>query len=229
MKAVIMAGGFGTRLRPLTCNIPKPVVNVANRPIMEHILALLKAHGLVDVTAILYHQPEIIRDAFKDGSEFGVTINYVKTEADLGTAGAVKYSTTGVKDTFLVISGDVLTDIDLTRSIEFHKKKKSLFTIVLTRVPNPLAFGVVIAEKSGKITKFLEKPSWGEVFSDTVNTGIYIIEPEAMKFVPDNKEFDFSKNLFPILMENKIQIWGHVAHGYWRDVGNINEYRTAHY
>ncbi|HDS09125.1 MAG TPA: nucleotidyltransferase, partial [Firmicutes bacterium] len=129
---------------------------------------------------------------------------------------------------FIVISGDVITDFNLTKAVKFHKDRKSLITIVLTRVKNPLEYGVVIIDKENQITKFLEKPSWGEVFSDTINTGIYIIEPAIMKYIPENQEFDFSKNLFPTLMKNNIPIYGYVAEGYWKDVGNIGEYRKSH-
>ncbi|MCI0706720.1 MAG: nucleotidyltransferase family protein, partial [Ignavibacteriae bacterium] len=191
MKAVIMAGGFGTRLRPLTCNIPKPMVPMANKPMMEHIVALLKKHGITEHIATLYYQPEIISNYFGDGSDFGVKLQYRKAEADFGTAGSVRNAKDFLDQKFLVISGDVLTDFDLTAAIKFHESKKALATIVLTRVANPLQFGVVIARDDGKITRFLEKPSWGEVFSDTINTGIYIFEPEVLDFIPKGEEFDF--------------------------------------
>ncbi|MDD3628086.1 MAG: nucleotidyltransferase family protein, partial [bacterium] len=229
MKAVIMAGGFGTRLRPLTCNIPKPMVPVANRPIMQHIVQLLKKHNFKDVISILYFQPEQITDYFKDGKDFGIKMKYQNAQEDFGTAGSVKNTESLIGDSpFLVISGDVITDFNLTKAVKFHKDKKSLITIVLTRVKNPLEYGVVITDQKSRITKFLEKPSWGEVFSDTINTGIYIIEPEIMKHIPEKQEFDFSKNLFPTLMKNNIPIYGYIADGYWKDVGNITEYRKSH-
>jgi len=230
MKTVIMAGGFGTRLRPLTTNIPKPIATVANKPMMEHITDLLKKHGLTDIVSALYFQPEVITDYFRDGSEFGVKMSYIRTETELGTAGAVKAAGKYLDDgTFLIISGDVLTDFDLNKAIEYHKKKKALATMVLTRVDEPLQYGVVITEKNGRIVKFLEKPSWGEVFSDTINTGIYILEPEVLSFIPEETNFDFSKNLFPLLLEKKLPLFGYIASGYWKDVGSLTEYRTAHY
>lgn len=228
MKAVIMSGGFGTRLRPLTCNIPKPMVPMMNKPMMEHIVDLLKKHGITDIVATLFYQPEIIKDYFSDGSKFGIKMQYRKAEADYGTAGSVRNAADFLNERFIIISGDVLTDFDLEKAIEFHEKKKAKATLVLTHVVNPLSFGVVITDAGGKITRFLEKPSWGEVFSDTINTGIYIIEPEVLRLIPYQKEFDFSKNLFPTMLEQDMGLYGYVADGYWRDIGNLNEYQEAH-
>lgn len=229
MQAVIMAGGFGTRLRPITCSIPKPMALVANRPMLSHIIELLKKHNFNDLTMMLYYQPEIIKNYFKDGKDLGVSIKYLRPEADLGTAGSVGFARENINDTFLVISGDVLTDFDISKAIEFHRKKKAIATMVLTRVENPLQFGVVITDKDGKVERFLEKPSWGEVFSDTINTGIYILEPEVFNYVPENKDVDFSKNLFPQLLKEGKALYGYIADGYWKDIGNHDEYRFAHY
>lgn len=228
MKAVIMAGGFGTRLRPLTCTIPKPLVPMLNKPMMEHIVELLRRHNFKDIIILLYYQGEIIKDYFEDGKDLGVRISYVEGEEDLGTVGSVKNAQKFLTEPFLVISGDIITDFDLSRIVEFHNQKKSLLTITLTRVKNPLEFGIVITKEDGRIEKFLEKPSWGEVFSDTINTGIYILQPEVLDYIPQKKEFDFSKDLFPLLMERDSPLFGYIASGYWRDVGNIPEYRFAH-
>jgi mannose-1-phosphate guanylyltransferase/phosphomannomutase len=228
MKAVIMAGGFGTRLRPLTCNTPKPMVPLMNKPMMAHIVALLRAHGITDLLASLYYQPEVISSHFGDGSASGVTMRYVRADADYGTAGSVRNGTHGMHERILVISGDVLTDFDLTAALRFHEGKKAKATIVLTRAKNPLQFGVVITADDGKITRFLEKPSWGEVFSDTINTGIYILEPEVLELVPYREEYDFSKDLFPLLLRQDAGLYGYIAEGYWRDIGNLNEYQDAH-
>lgn len=228
MKTVIMAGGFGMRLRPLTSNFPKPMVYIANKPMMEHILDLLKKHNLTDIVALLYFQPEEITSYFGDGKRFGVKIEYVLATADYGTAGSVRNAKDFLNDRFLIISGDVLTDIDLSKTIKFHVEKKSLATMVLTRLENPLPYGVVITDEEGRISRFLEKPTWGEVFSDTVNTGIYILEPEVLDEIPYHKEFDFSKNLFPRMLNRKERLFGYVADGYWRDVGNLVEYAHAH-
>lgn len=228
MKAVIMAGGFGTRLRPLTCNIPKPMVPMLNRPMMQHIVELLKKHGFTDLITTLYYQPDVITNYFGDGNAFGVNIHYLKADADYGTAGSVRNAKEFLNERFLIISGDVFTDIDLGAALKYHKQKKAKATIVLTRVSNPLQFGVVLTQDDGKISRFLEKPSWGEVFSDTINTGIYILEPEVLDLIPPKEEFDFSKNLFPILLEQDLGLYGHVTEGYWKDIGNLHEYQDAH-
>ncbi|MFZ1977933.1 MAG: sugar phosphate nucleotidyltransferase [Bacteroidota bacterium] len=228
MKAVIMAGGFGTRLRPLTSNLPKPMVPVANKPMMEHIVSLLKKHGITDVICALFYQPEIVSSYFGDGSQFGMNMHYRKAEADYGTAGSVRNVKDFLDERFIVISGDVLTDFDLTAAIKFHLKKKAKATLLLTHHPNPLQFGVVMTDDEGKITRFLEKPSWGEVFSDTINTGIYIIEPEVLDLIPEKQEFDFSKNLFPLLLEHHSELYGFIANGYWKDIGSLHEYQDAH-
>jgi mannose-1-phosphate guanylyltransferase/phosphomannomutase len=228
MKAVIMAGGFGTRLRPLTNNVPKPMVPMANRPMMEHIVELLRRHGLVDQVSLLHFQPDTIETYFRDGADFGVKMAYVSPTEDYGTAGAVRNAQPHLADTFLVISGDVLTDFDLAAALEFHRARQADVTILLTRVENPLQYGVVITEPDGRISRFLEKPAWSEVFSDTVNTGIYILEPSALALIPPQKPFDFSKELFPLMMREGRRLFGYVAGGYWRDVGDLLEYRLAH-
>lgn len=230
MRAVLMAGGSGTRLRPLTCDLPKPMVPILNRPIAEHIVNLLKRHDLKEIIATLHYLPDVMRDYFQDGSEFGVKMTYaVEDEQPLGTAGCVKNVEELLDDTFLVISGDSITDFDLTKAIAFHKEKKSKATLILTRVPNPIEFGLVITDKEGKIQRFLEKPSSSEIFSDTVNTGTYILEPEVLKFLPESEECDFSKDLFPLLLEKGESMYGYVADGYWCDVGNLEAYREAQY
>jgi mannose-1-phosphate guanylyltransferase / phosphomannomutase len=228
MQAVVMAGGFGTRLRPLTANIPKPMTPLLNKPIIEHIIELLKQHNITDLILILYHQAEVIKDYFKDGKKFGVNIQYVKPDADYGTAGAVYCSYELINGRFIIISGDVVTDFDLTHAINFHEKKKSISTLVLTRAKNPLQFGIVLTDKEGKITKFFEKPSWSEVFSDTINTGIYVLEKETLGLVPkaqgNKTDCDFSKDLFPYLLRNKLPLYGSIENGYWRDVGSLEDY-----
>jgi mannose-1-phosphate guanylyltransferase / phosphomannomutase len=229
MKGVIMAGGFGTRLKPLTINRPKPMVPVGNRPLMEHIVALLRRHGITDLVAILYFQPEHITAHFGDGSAFGVRMRYVTADADYGTAGAVRNAGDLIEgERVLVISGDVLTDFDLGAALREHEARQAEATIALTSVENPLAFGIVIADReTGRIERFLEKPTWGEVFSDTINTGIYILEPDALARVPVQTDFDFSKDLFPQMLREGAGLFGHLSDGYWRDVGNLEEYRRA--
>jgi mannose-1-phosphate guanylyltransferase/phosphomannomutase len=224
MKAIIMAGGEGTRLRPLTSNQPKPMVPVINKPVMEHIIELLKKHGIVDIVATLQFLSPLIKTYFGDGADLGVHISYATEESPLGTAGSVKNVQQHIDDTFIVISGDALTDIDLTKAIEFHKEKKSATTLILKHVENPLQFGVVVTKEDGRIDRFLEKPTWGQVLSDTVNTGIYILEPSVLKLIPENTSFDFSKDLFPKLMKSKKPMYGFIAEGYWCDIGDLDQY-----
>jgi mannose-1-phosphate guanylyltransferase/phosphomannomutase len=230
MRAVLMAGGSGTRLRPLTCDLPKPMVPILNRPIAEHIINLLKRHHITEVIATLHYLPDVLRDYFQDGSDFGVQMTYaVEEDQPLGTAGCVKNIAELLDETFLVISGDSITDFDLSAAIAFHKQKQSKATLILTRVPNPIEFGVVITDADGKIKRFLEKPSTSEIFSDTVNTGTYILEPEVLEYLPANTETDFSKDLFPLLLAKDEPMYGYIAQGYWCDVGHLDAYREAQY
>jgi mannose-1-phosphate guanylyltransferase/phosphomannomutase len=228
MKAVVMAGGFGTRLRPLTAHLPKPLVPVGNVPIMEHMVRLLKRHGFTDLAVLLYFLPDTITGHFGDGSGWGVNMSYVTPTADLGTAGAVKFAVGDSDEPVLVVSADVLTDFDLAEAVAFHRAKDAEATMVLTRVEQPLAYGIVITDEDGRVLRFLEKPAWGEVFSDTINTGIYLLEPSVFRAIPAGRPYDFGKELFPALLASGRPIWGHVARGYWRDVGDLAEYRTAH-
>ncbi len=227
MKAVVMAGGFGTRIQPLTSSMPKPMLPVLNRPMMEYIIERLKHAGIAEIVILLYFKPHIIQDYFGDGSDFGVKIQYVIPDEDYGTAGAVKQAASYLNERFIVISGDLITNFNLQEIMGFHNANQAQATITLTSVEDPLQFGVVITDKKNQILRFLEKPGWGEVFSDTINTGIYVFEPGVLSFIPDNVPFDFSKDLFPKLMENGISIFGYNAKGYWRDVGNPNSYRDS--
>lgn len=228
MKAIIMAGGEGSRLRPLTCGRPKPLVPVLNRPIMEYCVDLLRAHGITEIGVTLQYLPDAIREHFGDGSDFGVCLRYFVEESPLGTAGSVKNAASFLDETFLVVSGDALTDLDLSRAISFHRAKGAVGTLVLTRVETPLEYGVVITGEDGRIVRFLEKPGWGEVFSDTVNTGIYVLEPEVLDFFAPGQKFDFSKDLFPLLLRENKPLYGLVLPGYWCDIGDLRQYWQAH-
>ncbi len=228
MKAVIMAGGEGTRLRPLTSNQPKPLMPLANRPMMEHVVHLLKEHGFEEVVVTLAFLPQTIRTYFGNGAEFGVQMAYATEETPLGTAGSVRNAQAQLGETFLVISGDVLTDIDLSALVAFHKEKGAMATIALKSMENPLEFGIVITREDGSIERFLEKPGWGQVFSDTVNTGIYVLEPEVFDYIPEGESVDFSSDVFPRLLEDGKPLFGFVAEGYWEDVGTLEAYHKAH-
>ncbi len=228
MKAVVMAGGEGTRLRPLTLNIPKPLVPVCNKPIMEHIVESLREQGITENIATLYYLADEIQSYFGDGSSLGVSIEYSIEESPLGTAGAVKILEDKLDDTFLIMSGDAMTDFNVMEAVDFHKKSGAIATIVLYRVETPLEYGVVITDDEGRILRFLEKPGWGEVFSDTVNTGIYILEPEIFKYMENGKNYDWSKDIFPKLLEEGRPLFGCVLDGYWCDIGNLKQYREVH-
>ncbi len=229
LKAVVMAGGEGTRLRPLTCGLPKPMVPVGNRPILEHVLNLLARHGCEEALLTLHARPQIIRDYVGDGSAFGLRAKCFVEDVPLGTAGSVKNVEADLDDTFVVISGDVLTGIDLSALMAFHRRQGAAVTIGLTTVENPLEYGVVVCDKNGRVNRFLEKPSWGEVLSDQVSTGIYVIEPAVLKLIELGRVCDFSQQLFPALLEAGMPIFGYRSGDYWCDVGNLGQYLQAHF
>src|SRR5919198_6264623 len=222
-----MAGGEGTRLRPLTSNQAKPMVPIVGKPCMEHILELLLSHGFTDVVVTVAFLPQAIRSYFGDGANLGLNIEYSVEESPLGTAGSVRLASGRLDDTFLVISGDALCDIDLGRIVEFHREQNAAVTIGLKSVENPLEFGIVVTDEDGRVERFLEKPSWGQVFSDTINTGIYVLEPEVLRHVPRDRPYDFSKELFPLLLEMGRPLYGYVLDGYWQDIGNLDQYRQG--
>jgi len=223
-----MAGGEGTRLRPMTANQPKPLLPVANRPIMEHVLRLLKKHGFEETIVTVQFLAALVRNYFGDGEDVGMFLQYATEEMPLGTAGSVKNAEDALKDSpFLVISGDALTDMDLTEMCRFHKENGALVTVGLTRVPDPLEFGIVIADEDGRIQRFLEKPTWGQVFSDTVNTGVYIMEPEVLAEVSAKESVDWSHDVFPKLLARGAPIFGYISDKYWEDVGTLESYMKA--
>jgi mannose-1-phosphate guanylyltransferase / phosphomannomutase len=228
VKAVVMAGGEGTRLRPITASQPKPMLPVVNRPIMEHVLRLLRRHGFDETVVTVQFLASMVRNYFGDGEDFGMTLQYATEETPLGTAGSVKNAEDALRDEpFLVISGDALTDIDLSELVKFHKDNGALVTVGLTRVPDPLEFGIIIVDDDGRIQRFLEKPTWGQVFSDTVNTGIYVMEPEVLAEVKVGEVADWSGDIFPRLLERGAPLYGWVADGYWEDVGTHESYLKA--
>lgn len=229
IKAVIMAGGEGTRLRPLTCGMPKPMVPVLNRPVMEYTIDLLKKHNIGDVSVTLAYLPSAITEHFDNGERWGVNLNYFIEQTPLGTGGSVKNAGENLNSTFIVISGDALTDLNLKEAVDFHRTKGSKATLVLKREPVPLEYGVIITDENGRIIRFLEKPSWGEVFSDTINTGIYILEPEVLDYYKPGENFDFSKDLFPKLLGDKIPMYGYVTKDYWCDIGDLESYKQTQF
>ena len=229
MQAVILAGGKATRLHPLTTNIPKPLTPMFNRPVMEYALELLAKHGVREVIVTLSCLAKDILDHFGDGSKWGVDIRYSFEETPMGTAGGVKELQPLMSDTFLVLSGDIVTDIDLTEAVEYHRRKSALATILLHEAKDPTEFGVVSTDDDGRVMRFFEKPKSHEVFSHTVNTGIYILEPEVLSSIPYDMPYDFSRELFPRLLRNVEPVFACNPEGYWCDIGNFSEYRNAHF
>ena len=229
MIGVIMAGGSGTRLKPLTSQRPKPMLPVLNKPMMEYIVHLLADSGINKAVATLYYRPNDVKDYFTDGSEWGVDLGYSLEKEPLGTAGSVKLAHDKMcfNETVLVISGDGLTDFDLNYAYEQHKKSNAKVSILLKKVDNPLEFGVVVKDKNGFIEKFIEKPGRGQVVSDLVNTGMYIIEPEILEEIPEGESFDFAQDLFPKLLEKDVNINGIEMEGYWADIGDLKQYIQA--
>ncbi len=230
-KAMILAAGLGTRLRPLTDLISKPMAPIVNRPVMEHIVRLLARHGFTDIVCNLHWYPDEIRNYFGDGSRWGVDIVYSYEKELLGTAGGVK----NVQDffennTFLVISGDALTDIDLKDALKFHKKNEGIATMVLTEVSDTSQYGVVIIDENNQIKGFQEKPLSGEAESNLANSGIYFFEPDIFNYMPPGGKFcDFGKNIFPYLLDKDVKYYGYQHRQYWNDVGSLDEYQQGNF
>jgi len=225
MKAIIMAGGEGKRLKPITGSTPKPLVPLCGRPVMEHIILLLRRHGITDICATLKYRPDDIKNYFGSGEKLGVRLEYRIEQTALGTAGGVKNCADfyGSED-LLVISGDAACDIDLSKLIAEHQRRSPAATIALCPEPEPLRYGLALCDREGFIRSFIEKPDWRHVVTNLVNTGIYIISPRAMEHVPENEEFDFAKDLFPRLLDEGEKLLGVPCDGYWCDIGTPKSY-----
>ncbi|MFA5104195.1 MAG: NDP-sugar synthase [Candidatus Margulisiibacteriota bacterium] len=229
MKAVIIAGGLGTRMRPLTYNRPKPVVSVANRPFVAYQIELLKRYGITEIILNLHYLPKNMELLLGDGRELGVKLIYSIEKTPLGTAGAVKNAERFFDDEPLIVfNGDVLTDIDISELVSFHKKNKAKATIALTEVEDPTAFGLVIADDTGRVSSFLEKPSWEEVTTKNINAGIYILDPSIFKDVPSGRPYSFERELFPGLIEKGQNVFAKASEAYWLDIGSPKKYMQAH-
>jgi mannose-1-phosphate guanylyltransferase/phosphomannomutase len=225
MKAVIMAGGKGTRLYPLTRRIPKPMMPLLDRPVMEYMIDLLHRNGIREVGVSLGHLPDSIRMYFGDGSRFLVRMTYAIEKSPLGTAGGIKNFQDFLDEPFVVASGDGVTDINLQEAIDAHKQNGALVTIILTQVTNPTGFGVVVTDDTGRVVHFIEKPTtWDASTMYYANTGIYIMEPEVLSFIPRDRPYDFGHELFPRLLQLGMPIYGHHATGYWSDIGTLQQY-----
>ncbi|MCD6358919.1 MAG: NDP-sugar synthase [Dehalococcoidia bacterium] len=229
MKAVILIGGKGTRLRPLTYSTPKAMVPVLNHPFLEHMFTYLKSHGIDEVILTLCYLPDQIRDYFGYGEKMGIQLTYVMETSPLGTAGAVKNAAEHLNDTFFVFNGDIFTDMDLTAMLRFHREQRATATIALTPVDDPSAFGVVETDKQHKIQRFVEKPKPGTIKSNMINAGTYILEPGVLEYIPHNTPFMFEHHLFPLLLEKEELLTGYPSpEGYWLDTGTPSKYLQLH-
>lgn len=228
MRAMVMAAGAGTRLHPLTYAVPKPMIPVANRPVLEYTLENLRRHGITELVLNLHSHPEMMRRHFKNGEGWGVRIHYSHEPKLMGTAGGVKKVESFLKQgPFLIMSGDGLTDIDLTQLIKFHREHKAVGTMALSAIDSRFEYGVTLTNAQGRIQKFIEKPEWKDIFSNHVNTGIYVFEPAILRQIPKGKSYDFGHQLWPKLLTEKAPIFGKLVSNYWCDIGNLQEYRRA--
>lgn len=228
MKAIIMAGGEGSRLRPLTCDCPKPMLHLMGKPLMEYALQLLQKYGITEIGATLGYLPDAIMDYFGDGEDFGAHLHYYIEKIPLGTAGSVKQAQDFLNERFIVLSGDGITDINLSAALRFHEQKGALATLVLQKSARPQEYGMVVTDSSDRIRSFHEKPGRSDIYSDLINTGIYILEPEVLKHIPEDRPYDFGHDLFPALVAEGTPVYGYTASGYWCDVGDVSAYLRVH-
>jgi len=228
MQAVILVGGRGTRLRPLTETIPKPMMPVLNRPFLEHALQHLRTHSIDEVFLALGYLPDVIEAHFGHGANIGISLRYSQEHEPMGTAGAIKLLQEYLKGTFIVCNGDIFTDLDITKMLSFHRERKSKTTIFLTPVENPSAFGVVETDHQGRVRQFLEKPAPSQITSNWINGGIYLLEPEVLEEIPRSHHFMFERGLFPNLVDSGTPVYGYKDHPYWLDMGTPQSYLRLH-
>ena len=224
MKAVILVGGEGTRLRPLTYNTTKAMVPILNKPFLEHLLGYLKGHDITDIILALSYMPERIRGHFGDGAKMGVRLSYLIEEEPLGTAGAVKNAEGYLDESFLMLNGDIFTDLDITAMIDFHRQSRAVATIAVTPVEDPTAYGLIETDAKGKISRFLEKPSWEQVTTNMINAGIYVLEPEVLARIPPGKQVSIERETFQQLLADKEAMYAYSASAYWLDMGTPEKY-----
>ncbi len=233
MKALILAGGKGTRLRPLTVYTPKPIVPFLNRPFLLYQIEILQRAGIEDITLSLSYQPDKIEQILGDGSDYGVRLRFITEPNPMGTGGAYKFAASDIRETTIVLNGDILTDLDITKVIEFHQAKKAMATIVLAPVANPTNFGLVETDANGKVLRFIEKPKAEELADlnvNTINAGIYILEPEVLDLIPEGKNHSFEYNVFRDLLNNHKSFYAYIlSKTYWRDIGNPESYLQGHH
>jgi len=229
VKAVILVGGEGLRLRPLTCNVPKTMVPVVNKPFLEHMIDNLRRHQIDQIILAICYLPDCIQRHFGDGSDFGVSLTYLVEQSPLGTGGAVKNAERFLDDTFVVFNGDTFSDLDLSDMIEFHRDHKAKATIALTPVEDPSAYGVVEIDSQSRVKRFVEKPSWEGVTSDLINAGAYVLEPEVLDLIPSGIHSMLERGLFPDLVEQSIPFFGYSSDAYWIDIGVPEDYLKLHH
>ena len=227
MQAIILAGGKGTRLRPLTMHTPKPIVPLANQPFLLYQVELLKRAGVKDLILSLSYQPQKIEDRLGDGGDYGVRISYTVEASPLGTAGAYRHAKALINDTTIILNGDILTDVDLSRVIGFHREHNAVATLMLAPVANPANYGLVQTADDCRVLRFLEKPKPDEITCNTINGGIYVLEPHVLDYIPDGEPFMFEYGVFPRLLEKKEAFYGYTWNGYWRDIGTSASYLQA--
>ena len=229
MKALILIGGLGTRLRPFTCHTPKPLLPIVNRPFLEYQFELIRRHGIKEVILCMAYLPGEFKNYFGTGRKWGINIHYVEEKEPLGTGGAIGNAAQLIDGPTLIFNGDILTDVDLSGMMRFHAKNNAFITIALTRVKDPTIYGLVETDGKNRIKRFLEKPSWDEVTCNTINAGIYIFEPEAMQFIPKGLQFSVERNLFPNLLAKKYGLYGYTFNTYWMDIGTTEKYLASHF
>lgn len=229
MKALILIGGLGTRLRPLTCFTPKPLLPIVNRTFLEYQFELLRKHGIKEVILCVAYLSHEFENYYGTGKKWGLKLRYVYEKEPLGTGGAIRNALKYITGSTLIFNGDILSDFDLSSMLKYHKTKKAFITIGLIRVKDPTIYGLVETDKTGKIERFLEKPSWDEITCNTVNAGIYIFEPDVLKFIPEGINFSVERGLFPNLLNQNFGLFGYSSSGYWLDIGTIEKYMQAHF
>lgn len=229
MNVLLLAGGLGTRLRPLTENLPKPMALVANRPWLEHLIRHLKEQGVRNFVIALKHYPEKIRNYFGNGEKWGVSIQYVVEESLLGTAGAVKNAEPYLDERFVVVNADIVHEINLMPLLDFHVSHRGSVTIGLTEVDDPTQYGVVDQDREGRILRFVEKPRLDEAPSNRINAGIYVMEKSVLRYIPENREVSIERETFPLLIEKQVGVFGKTVSGYWMDMGTKERYRKIHW
>ncbi|MCL2678717.1 MAG: NDP-sugar synthase [Dehalococcoidia bacterium] len=229
MQAVILVGGLGTRLRPLTWHTPKALVPVLNRPFLEHALLRLKSHGVGEVVLAISNLADEVERCLGDGSYLGMKISYAHEKTAQGTAGAVKNAAELIKGTFFVLNGDIFTDLDYTAMLDFHRHRQASVTIALTPVEDPTQYGLVETTPEGRVKRFLEKPGWNEITTNMINAGTYVMEPEVLDLIPSAMEYSFERQLFPEMLAGDKAVFAFPSAGYWIDIGSPAKYRQLNF